>query len=117
MVAVVQKTLPGDMIAIEIDQDGDGQIDATRFLTVGAAGYSPQQVTQLRTQSGKQVSVAVKAVEMSTGHYNVEYALNSPGHYNMFVLLNNRSIAKSPYTLEVVGKAFDPKSKPPVDRM
>ena len=46
MLAVVQRTLPGDDIAVEIDHVGDGQVDTwtTHTLTVGAVGYTPEQV-------------------------------------------------------------------------
>ena len=103
MFAVVQTTLPGDNIAIEIDPNGDGQVDdwATHHLTVGAAECSPEQVRQLHHQSGKGVLVAVKVIEKGTGHYSVTYKLDSPGQYEMAVLVSKHPIADSPFTLRV----------------
>ena len=69
--------MPGDKIDIQIDRDGDGEVDhwATKHLTVGAVGHTPEEVRQLRRRSGKRVSAAAKVAEMGTGLYSVTYTL------------------------------------------
>ena len=106
--------MPGDNIDIAIDRDGDGRIDewATKHLTVGAVGYTPEEVRKLRRPAAQPARV----VEMGTGHYRVTYKLDSPGQYEMAVLVSKRPIAHSPFIVDVGDHLdhFDPHEPVPL---
>ena len=114
MSAVVQTVQVGDEVAIEIDRNGDGIVDAwaTHHLRVGAVGYTPEQVAELRRQGAQAVSVQAKVKEAGTGLYSVTYMLDQPGQYRMDVLVKGEPIADSPFDLRTgVGDAFGPKCR------